>query len=173
MDSEIPEPVKNKKEVKYECNTCFENKPENFYPYLPTKCMNCKKKASRNKKTEKLEEKRLEKINTIDSDNKIRDIIEELFNKDRVFEGKSYNDTLKNIKSDIKNNYSEMDFRFGKASSYLNEFYKQLMELKNDYEILKSSFEEYKVSTNSNFTKMEKIIENQQKIIDEYQKYLK
>ncbi len=133
--------------LKYECKTCFETNKDNFYPYLTSKCIACKRKVAREKKQEILSEKRLEKLNDIDPDNKIRDVVEEVMKKDKVIENKSIFSFLSNVNSRIMDNEEMMDVKFNKVSSYFNELYKLIKQLQDENVTLRNELSEYKKHT--------------------------
>jgi len=61
----------------YLCNGCLDTNPQNFYPYLNTKCIKCKRKCINERKSDIISDKRTKKLNELDPDGKIRSILEE------------------------------------------------------------------------------------------------
>ncbi len=121
----------------YECNECLESNPINFYPYLKSKCKNCKKKNSREVKSETLKEKRLNKLNDIDSDYKLRETLEIILKKDRVIDNKSIFDYISTFHNQITELSYEMNARFAKASVYMTTLYDKNIELTEEIKNLK------------------------------------
>lgn len=132
----------------YECNECLESDPINFYPYLKSKCKNCKKKISREVKSETLKEKRLNKLNDIDADYKrakladtegvkLRETLEILLKKDRVIDNKSIFDYISTFHNQITELSYEMNARFAKASVYMTTLYDKNIELTEEIKNLK------------------------------------
>jgi hypothetical protein len=140
MDPDTSEKINKTKTLHYECKTCFETDKDKFYGYLPTKCIPCKRKLVKDKKQENSAEKRLEKLNEIDPENKVRDIIEEVMKKDKVIENKSIFKFLNDVNSEINSNAELMDVKFNKVSSYLNELYKLINKLNDENIKLRNEF---------------------------------
>lgn len=109
-----------KKDTVFLCSSCGDTKAENFYTYLPSRCIKCKRKYSKERRTDISSEKKLKEVENKDYDGRIRDVLETLLAYDKILYGDSVLDFIKESEARISSLELEVDNRFERASSFLN-----------------------------------------------------
>jgi hypothetical protein len=152
MDTEEKDKPKirnrSKKEPTFKCTGCGVNDPELFYKYLTSRCIKCKKAASSHRRDEKFHEKQINEIATLDTDGKIRDILEKLLTFDKVIYGDSVFDFIKDSEKrlsflEIKNddNFEYFKETFSKIFDKFDNQQKRIQQLEEQNKLLQDKLE--------------------------------
>ncbi len=140
MDSKS-ENIRSKKTTEFKCSGCGDIEPENFYSYLPSRCIKCKRKYSKERRTEVTKEKKLKDINELDPDGNIRDVLERLIVHDKVLYGLSIFEFIKDLESRLSDLELTIDNRFDKASLFINNNIKSIENNQSKINYLESLVE--------------------------------
>lgn len=132
---------RSKKEPDFKCSSCNDTNPENFYKYLPSRCIKCKRKYSKERREDISTEKKLTKVEELDPDCKIRDVLENLIAYDKVVYNSSILDFIKENEARTSSLELEVDNRFKKAAEYISKNFNLIEELNKKVSHLESIIE--------------------------------